>query len=51
MRLSLDFPDRLKKLVVLDIMPTYNQIIRLVANGAYGISMVLWARKHAFQRI
>ena len=51
MRLSLDFPDRLKKLVVLDIMPTYNQIIRLDANGAYGISMVLWARKHAFQRI
>lgn len=35
-RLALDFPDRLEKLVVLDIVPTYEQLNRLDARGAYG---------------
>ena len=34
-RLDLDFPDRLKKLVVLDIVPTYTTFSRLDARGAY----------------
>lgn len=35
-RLALDFPDRVQKLAVLDIVPTYEQLERLNATGAYG---------------
>jgi haloacetate dehalogenase len=35
-RIALDYPDRVEKLAVLDIVPTYEQLERLTATGAYG---------------